>query len=351
VWTTHRILRVNGLPPEAEDLVHIFDHDPTADYTLIYGLAGPIIDPVRGRFVIVGQQLVITNHAAGPNLPIIFSLDPSKPAGATITTNGIFRWMPMCDQGSTTNFITLWATDSGNPRLSNSVSFTVTVSECVRVGLGSTTLQVGQNGCVPLNLLSTIGLTNLNFTLVCDSNRFTNWTFSATNPVIGAAEIQALDSAQILFSLGTKAGQVMQGPSVAGQICFGTLPGPSAFLLLRITKITGIATDGSSLGNTFGQSGRVVVIGREPLLEASLAPNGQRMLTLYGNPGSGYQIESNTNLATTDWATAWLVPLTNLFEIFDVNQQLKQVFYRAIEIEANPVLTRDPANAGIYPEH
>ena len=59
------------------------------------------------------------------------------PAGAAITTNGLFRWTPACDQGSSTNIITIWATDVQYPSVSNYMTFLVTVGDCVELGVGS----------------------------------------------------------------------------------------------------------------------------------------------------------------------------------------------------------------------
>ncbi len=41
-WTTHRVRRPAGGSPYREDLVHIFDHDSTGVYTLIYGYRHPV---------------------------------------------------------------------------------------------------------------------------------------------------------------------------------------------------------------------------------------------------------------------------------------------------------------------
>jgi len=39
-------------------------------------------------------------YLVAPNQRLIFSLGPGAPAGATITTNGVFDWKPSCEQGS-----------------------------------------------------------------------------------------------------------------------------------------------------------------------------------------------------------------------------------------------------------
>src|SRR5207244_3566396 len=85
---------------------------------------------------------------------------------------------------------------------SNFVAFTVTVSECVRVGIGRTVLQVGHNACVTVNLLSTVALTNLSFILLHPADRFANWTLGVTNPATCNATVTNLDPTETFFNLG-----------------------------------------------------------------------------------------------------------------------------------------------------
>jgi hypothetical protein len=295
----------------------------------------PQISPVGNQFVVVGQQLVFTNQAYDPDTPLIFSLDPSAPAGATISTNGVFNWNPACAQGSTTNSIKIWVTDSGTPPMSNSVTFVVAVSDCVQVSIGSTVMQIGTTSSVPVNLLSTVALTNLSFTLSYPTNRFNQWILTPSNAAISGVLAQTLDPADAYFNLGTTSGQVLQGPALAGIIGFGALSNTSAFVPLNIVNIQGTKSDGTPVGNTFGIGGRVVVIGPQPLLEAWMATN-RRMLTVYGNPGSSYQTLFNTNLLTTNWLAGWRIPQTNLAQSYEANEQLSPVFYRALQFSADP---------------
>jgi hypothetical protein len=299
----------------------------------------PVIAQVANCSVAVGTTLVVTNTATDPNLPaptLTFSLDPSAPAGATVTTNGIFTWTPICAQGSTTNLITVWVTASGSPPLSNSMSFFVTVSDCVQVGIGSAIVQTGQDACLPVNLLSTVSLTNLSFTLVFPTNRFSNWTFTATDPAVGITRVQVLDAGHAEFEIATKAGQVLEGPTSVGTICFNVLPGTSGFIQLQTAGVVGSKGDGSTVASALGQSTRLVIISLTPLLEASLTANRARLLTLYGNPGASYEVDYTTNLLGAKWQYAWRVPMTNFYEVFAANAALPQVFYRAFEFSANP---------------
>jgi hypothetical protein len=95
---------------------------------------------------------VLTNLASDPNgsQTLGFILQDAPPGASINPTNGIFSWSPACAQGSTTNLITIWTTDSGTPPLSNWVSFLVTVPECIEARLGSTVMLAGQTSSVPV---------------------------------------------------------------------------------------------------------------------------------------------------------------------------------------------------------
>ena len=129
---------------------------------------------------------------------------------------------------------------------------------------------------------------------------------------------------------------MLQGPALAGNIGFSAMSNSSAFVPLTIANIHGTKSDGTPVGITFGLGGRVVVIGNQPLLEASLGTDAQWMIRVYGNPGDAYQMNLSTNLATTNWLFAWRSPQTNLAQDYYANQQLPAVFYRARKLSADP---------------
>jgi hypothetical protein len=158
--------------------------------TLVSTNQAPTLQPIADQTISVGGSLVITNAALDPNAlqTLGFSLQDA-PSGAQINpTNGIFRWTPSCAQGSTTNVITIWTTDNGTPPLSNSMSFLVTVPECIEASLGKTVLLTGQTSSVPVRLLSTTALTNMAFTVVYPAERFTT-NFTLTVNAVNAREI------------------------------------------------------------------------------------------------------------------------------------------------------------------
>jgi hypothetical protein len=278
------------------------------------------------------QELSLTNSAYGGNGSISFSLGSNAPAGAAITQDGVFYWTPTCEQGSTTNAITIWAADSSNPPLSNSTTFTVTVGPCVEVSIGSSVVQAGQSTCVPVNLVATVGLTNLSFSLAYSSGFLTNWNVTASNSAVASAAAQSVDSSHAQFSFSVQSGQALQGKSVLGSICLDSLPGMSAFVPLTVAKIGATGPNNSPVTNVIGQMGRVVVIGPQSLLEASLGTNSSRTLTLYGNPGVSYNLLSTTNLTDSSWITMGNVTLTDLFQTISLGSATNQMqFFKAVQ--------------------
>jgi hypothetical protein len=288
-----------------------------------------MIPQVSNQFLVIGRSLVITNRAQVASPPVMWSLS-SAPAGASINpTNGVFIWAPSCAQGSSTNLIEIWATDSGSPPLSNSMKFLVTLSDCVQVSLGSTVMQVGTTSSVSLNLVSSVALTNLSFAVVYPANRFTNWMVAVSNNAIGTTIVQTVTGPETLFGFKARPGQAFQSPSLIGEIYFAALPGDSGFVPLGIANVAATEQSGALAGNTSGQGGRVVLIGPEPLLEAWMASNSTRMVTIYGNPGTNYQLAYSTNLTVPNWQPAFSVPMTNLLESVSIDQTAPQIFYRA----------------------
>ena len=288
----------------------------------------PVITQVANQILIVGQTLVISNSAQVATAPVTYKFGGSAPIGATLTTDGVFSWTPTCAEGSSTNVITIWAIDGGAPPLSNSMSFSIAVGECVQLGIGSTVMQVLQSSSVPVTLLSSVGMTNMSFSLASPGNRFTNWTITTSNTSIASATVHTVGSSAPVFTLVTQPGQTLQSPSLLGTIGFTARPGDSAFVPLAASNIVGRVSGGGTVGNVTSLPGQVIVIGLHPLLAASRAGASTRILTLFGNPGSNYQMAFTTNLWTTNWQAGASMLMTNLQQNLNVNQSTPQIFFR-----------------------
>jgi hypothetical protein len=292
----------------------------------------PVITQVAYVSMAVGQNLMITNRA---NTQVTFSLDPVDPAGAAMTTNGIFRWTPACNQGSSTNIITIWATDIQYPTVSNYMTFLVTVGDCVELSVGSAALLSGQEACVPVNLVSSsVPLNNVEFTLQFPTNRVTNLSISSTNIAVGAAIVQSSSSSQAQFSVSALSGRSLQGPANIAQICFEALGAHSAFVSLTMTGVQGTKSNGGLVGNLNGVSGQVVVVAAEPLLQAGMGTNSTFVLTLYGIPGSNYVIQSSSDLNGNQWQLDTSMTLSNVATpifVGGVSSNPPVQFYRAYQ--------------------
>lgn len=296
----------------------------------------PVINPLPAQFIGVGQQFTITNVAWDPDQPLKFSLDTSAPPGATITaSNGVFRWQPSCWQGTSTNWVRVWVTDSGTPPMSNSMLFQVVVSECVQPKLGGLVLQAGQTGRLPFNLTAPTPLTNLVMTLRLPSGRLTtpslevtnvtmictNWI---TNPVTNTYQINLASCPGRLIHVTNRMEQEgwLYVTAVSNQ--------SSAFLWLEFDDIVGRMLGGTLVEQGSNPAGRVVVVGEQPLLEAAWSTNRQPLLILYAKPGFGYNLGWTTNITSPPpWPTRLSVTMSNLVQEITVPPGLPQQFYRA----------------------
>lgn len=129
-------------------------------------------------------------------------------------------------------------------------------------------------------------------------------------------------------------GQSLIGTQQVAWLNFITVSNQSsAFVRLEFTDLVGRMADGTPVANFAPQSGRVVVIGEEPLLEMVHGTNTQPLLFLYGQPASGYTIETRPNLASGAWQAAvpGLTITTNLWLEFPPPASAsRENYYRAL---------------------
>ncbi len=92
---------------------------------------GPTLAAQTNQTVNELTTLIVTNTAGDSDIPTLtlsYQL-VSPPAGASIDTNGVITWTPSEAQGPGTNLIKTIVTDSGNPMLTATNTFTVVVNE------------------------------------------------------------------------------------------------------------------------------------------------------------------------------------------------------------------------------
>ncbi|MEY2407977.1 MAG: hypothetical protein QOF48_647, partial [Verrucomicrobiota bacterium] len=276
----------------------------------------------------------VTNVVVDTDMPSnhVTFIIADGPKGARINKlTGVVSWTPDRTQAPSTNLITVVATDDGSPPLSTTNVFRVTVGDFVEMALGSAVIRSGQTGSVPLNMVSTAYVTNLNSLLLTADDRLGSLGLSMLAPELGAGTLlpQGPDTSRL--SLGAAPGQSLQGNRLLGEISFVGTSRQSAFVPLILDNITATRQTGGPIARTIANAGRVVIIGNEPLLEAMISTNHQRYLILYGEPGGGYVVESSPLPGGPGpWQVTWQGSLSNLSQTIQPPAATNStIYYRA----------------------
>jgi hypothetical protein len=205
------------------------------------------------------------------------------------------------------------------------------------LNLGLTTVRAGQSGSVPVTVVATGGATNLTARLRVPHSRLVNVALSDVAPNIGTARLQPGPPGEYQLTLGTRPGQMFCGQQDVARLSFVTLANqPCNVVPVAVSAVSAIETNGLGMRRTGAQDGRVQVIGLAPQLTLATADAGQRRLTLAGEPGLNYAVESSTNLASAaDWRSIGEVTLPGDAMELDLwpllpppNPDAPAVFYR-----------------------
>lgn len=225
--------------------------------------------------------------------------------------------------------------------------------EFVQFTIGSTVIRLTESGSVPLTINSSVPLSALTIAF-----RTTASTFSGLKLDKPAASLDAATSVvtggangvyQITFK--PKAGQNISGQQVLGQLAWSTTTLPdSSFVPLTITSITGQTVTQNPLANPLGKSGRVVLVGRSPLLEASLLTDHRRRLTLYGQTTNAYALISSPSplAAESQWQFVSRVVITNGLQndLDDLPDNVGTRYFGAYIFTGEPPLLELQASGG-----
>ncbi|HXI51900.1 MAG TPA: hypothetical protein VNH84_10355, partial [Candidatus Saccharimonadales bacterium] len=114
----------------------------------------------------------------------------------------------------------------------------------------------------------------------------------------------------------------------------------SGFAPLRVLEPVAARGDGQPIPRVDGHDGRVVVIGREALLEANRGATGGVWVTLYGRPGSSYQVVREGALTRpAGWGPLTTIGLETLWESFPLTDLSRPAqFLSAYELAGDPPL-------------
>jgi len=269
----------------------------------------------------------IPTNSTGDQLT--FSLAGTVPAGVEIDPNtGILAWSPGFGFASTTNAITVTITDNTSPTLSTSETMLIVIGDYLQAGLGSTAVQAGQSGVLPVTLAASDDLTNLQLTIPWPVGQLGTPTVTSASPAVtGSVQMQG---ATAVVDLQISPGQSLAATNTIAQLNFQALPTQtSAFINVPVAAASGVKSNGSQYGNVTLGMAQVVVVGASPLLQTQTSAAQSRALMLYGNPGANYQVQYATNLTPPiAWAPLLNYQQTNVSESVSLDDSQPMVYYR-----------------------
>lgn len=337
----------------------------------IYPDSGPlpsVTTAMTNAFVINDQALIINApDSVGPGSLLLLShTNAAYPLAAVVgdgvgTNQAFFNVSDLFTLADTGNFtplgeqsFTLSILDANPSVLSQTYTLTFTTdfataltsltsvnTEFLALDVGAAVLPAGQTNRVPITIEASTNLTAIDLTLQIPPGRLTNLvlqTFaSPLDPV--ASTVTQQNATTWLLHFTTQSGQTISGSNLLAELAFTAVPDQtSAFVPLQVSTVTGTKTDALPISRTFAQSGRVVIIASQPLLEAGFAVDGSRQLTLYGKAWTSYAIEYSTNLANpAGWTQEQHFAQTNMVTVLaGLGAASPNAFYRAVEFTPDP---------------
>jgi hypothetical protein len=224
--------------------------------------------------------------------------------------------------------------------ISNTITRTLGVTvrpTQAQLSVGSTVVQAGQNGSVPIVFSSSSGVTDIELVLKVEGGRLSDFSLTALTPELtsGTADTISQGSNTWQLHLMTGPGQIILGSNEIAQLNFMANPGQrSAAVPLDLMPFDATRADGVLLTKRPAQPGRVVIVGEEALLEVSRSPMGTRNLVLYGKPSVSYLVEYTTNLSNPAWTSlaTIVLPATMTAPVSGIDTAPDEILCRAVEL-------------------
>jgi hypothetical protein len=202
------------------------------------------------------------------------------------------------------------------PSLSVTQAFLVVVNDYAEPGLGTLAVRSGQSGCLPINLFNSVAITNLEFDVNWSFSGLTNWSVRLLRPELCQRSVQVTGPGQVRVRLSACPGQSLQVNDLAvAELCLTVNSNlTSAVVPLTISGVQARKADGTLIQDVGSRSGRLLILGDKPLLQAVLE-DSTPMLLLYGVPGVTNTVESSVSLrATNTWQPVWQAVVTNFVD-------------------------------------
>ena len=194
-------------------------------------------------------------------------------------------------------------------------------------------LEVGQSTNVLIESFASALLSNLTFAVRLPTDRLTGLTANNLIPSAASATLDVSQPNLALFNFAALPGQSLAGTQQIARLNFTAPPGQSsAFIPLTFNGVAAQRAQPGLAPTVLLNSGRVVAVGGQPLLEAFNGSGGPRVLTLYGRTGTNYLIETSSIPASAaSWHVWRAMTATNLLESMPASAapNAPLIFYRA----------------------
>jgi len=306
---------------------------------------------ITNRTVAEGVLVRFNAIASDPDQPtqtLTFSLGTGAPPGTGIdAVSGAFTWRPNSLQGPAVYPISVIVRDNGQPSLGATQTFLVTVTDAlpdVVVSVDSATVLSGQTSSVPIRLDSGVVITNLTFDLQMVPSRLSQLALQSPSVDVLGSTWQPLGGDRYRANLVLN--PIPGGATNRTLVRLGFVADAnpqSAFVDVKASNVIALRNNGTSVANTAGRTGRISLVGIQPMLQISGIVN--RSVLLHGRVGVNYVIEGTDELGSeAEWLPVTSVVLSNVVQLVALPPGPARVFYRALEaVETGAAL---PLSAG-----
>jgi len=305
------------------------------DIRLIASNAPPVLAPLRNLTVLAGNPVTFQATATDLDLPsqtLRFRLIGTRPTGATVDpVTGVFRWQPAEFAPASVNPITLEVFDNGIPSLAARQTFTLVVRKRAsdfRLEVGNAVLNAGQSGAISLRLIAGQPLSRVDFQLPSPGPSLVDLALEPLAAGLAGAQLQPLPDGTYTATFFTDPGFLLDGDLDLARIAFATRPGLSDLARISPRQVGGLDPTGTLPRRGLANTGRVIVIGPEPVLDA-IVP-GQ--FIVYGRPGQSYRVETRELLSPgSPWIPGARLTLEGQSQTVPLSPNLDQLFLRVRE--------------------
>jgi hypothetical protein len=354
-------VRVTGCSPQTTYYYRLGVNGPNGPVAA-WPASGPLPSVTTAQqngFVADSLQLLLDVSPSTPPGSIILLSNTNSPSvlaavvGDGAGTNQVyFSLSDLLAAAGTTNLAPLGAQDftamalgngPGNAPQTYELDFTstfnvgvqnqFTLGSYVSLAVGLAVAQAGHSGSLPIQMLYGSGITNLTLALQLPTGDFSSLSVQLVSSQLNSASLQVVNPGLVSINLGAAYGQNLQGAQELAQLNFTVVTNQASAFLPVIPEAQQVVNADGSLTTEFqAQEGQIVIVGRQPVLQAlSPTPGGARSLALYGNPGTNYQLQASTDLGNpAAWHNVLSISMTNIMQIISgLETNPPAIFYRA----------------------